>query len=376
MKEVSAGGVVYFEERGCPYILLIEDRYSRWTLPKGKQEPGETLLETALREIEEETGVKGRIIAPLNQIGYSYFHPDHGDVEKEVHYYLVETDILQFLQAKAQLSEIDQIAWFTPQQAWEKQRQDGYDNNHQILLQALLRLESKGFVDEKGVSTLTQQDLASLIDHTLLKPEATAEQIDRLCQEAAVHHFASVCVNPTWVARAAQRLEGTDVKVCTVVGFPLGASHTEIKAVETKRAIQDGAQEIDMVMNIGALKSGDLEAVRRDITAVVEAADGVLVKVILETGLLSADEIRIASEQAKAAGAHFVKTSTGFGNGGATVEAVALMRQTVGPDLGVKASGGVRDRKTAEAMIRAGATRIGASASIAIVTGGVGNEGY
>ncbi|WP_245891210.1 deoxyribose-phosphate aldolase [Desmospora activa] len=223
---------------------------------------------------------------------------------------------------------------------------------------------------------MTQQDLASLIDHTLLKPEATAEQIDRLCQEAAVHHFASVCVNPTWVARAAQRLEGTDVKVCTVVGFPLGASHTEIKAVETKRAIQDGAQEIDMVMNIGALKSGDLEAVRRDITAVVEAADGVLVKVILETGLLSADEIRIASEQAKAAGAHFVKTSTGFGNGGATVEAVALMRQTVGPDLGVKASGGVRDRKTAEAMIRAGATRIGASASIAIVTGGVGNEGY
>lgn len=376
MKEVSAGGVVYFEERGYPYILLIEDRYSRWTLPKGKQEPGETLQQTALREIEEETRVKGRIVAPLNQISYSYFHPDHGDVEKEVHYFLVETDILAFFQVKAQLSEIDQVAWFPPRQAWEKQRQDGYDNNHQILLQALLRLYPQGIVDEKGESMLDTRELASLIDHTLLKPEATAEQIDRLCQEAAAHHFASVCVNPYWVARAADRLQDTDVKVCTVVGFPLGASHTEIKALETKQAIQDGAQEIDMVMNIGALKYGDIEAVRGDIAAVVKAADGVLVKVILETGLLSPDEIRIASEQAKAAGAHFVKTSTGFGNGGATEEAIALMRQTVGPDLGVKASGGVRDRETAEAMIQAGATRIGASASVAIVTGGEGKGGY
>ncbi|WP_309863816.1 deoxyribose-phosphate aldolase [Desmospora profundinema] len=223
---------------------------------------------------------------------------------------------------------------------------------------------------------MNTRELASLIDHTLLKPEATADQIDRLCEEAAEHHFASVCVNPYWVARSAEKLKGTDVKVCTVVGFPLGASHSVVKAAETKQAIRDGAGEIDMVMNIGALKSGDTDTVRQDIAAVVKAADGVLVKVILETGLLSEDEIRTASEQAKEAGAHFVKTSTGFGYGGATVEAVALMRQTVGPKMGVKASGGVRDRQTAKAMVQAGATRIGASASVAIVTGGTGSSEY
>lgn len=220
------------------------------------------------------------------------------------------------------------------------------------------------------------QNLARMIDHTLLKPDATKDQIIHLCKEAGEHVFASVCVNPYWVSLAAKELAGTEVKVCTVVGFPLGASTSESKAFETKDAISKGAQEIDMVMNIGALKSGDLATVEQDIRAVVEAASGTLVKVILETGLLNEEEIVAASKASKAAGAHFVKTSTGFGYGGATVEAVRIMRETVGPELGVKASGGVRDLAGAEAVIAAGANRIGASASVAIVTGGKGTGEY
>jgi deoxyribose-phosphate aldolase len=373
VKEISAGGVVCFQEQGTWRVLLIEDRYSRWTLPKGKQEPGETIAETALREIEEETGVKGTVIAFLDRIGYTYFHPDHGQVQKEVHYFLVsaERDAVN-----AQVSEIEQVSWFTLQDAWQKQLEEGYDNNDHVLFQAVLRLDPVGFVTEKGESSLDTRQMAAMIDHTLLKPEATCEQIDQLCAEATEYRFASVCINPYWVARAAKNLKGTDVKVCTVVGFPLGASHPAVKATETKQAIAEGAQEIDMVMNIGALKSGDTDAVREDIATVVEAADGILVKVILETGLLTDDEVRTASQLAKEAGAHFVKTSTGFGHGGATITAVTLMRQTVGPEMGVKASGGVRDWATAEAMIRAGATRIGASASVAIVTGQKGSSQY
>lgn len=207
------------------------------------------------------------------------------------------------------------------------------------------------------------------IDHTLLKPDATAAMIDRLCAEAKQHQFAAVCVNPTWVRRAAQLLAGTGVKVCTVIGFPLGATTPAAKAAETRDAVAGGAAEVDMVLNIGALKSGELELVRQDIAAVVEAAGGALVKVILETGLLSDAEKVTACKLSVAAGAHFVKTSTGFGPGGATLEDVALLRQTVGPAIGVKASGGVRDRATAVAMIEAGATRIGSSAGVALVTG-------
>jgi deoxyribose-phosphate aldolase len=207
------------------------------------------------------------------------------------------------------------------------------------------------------------------IDHTLLKPDATAAMIDRLCAEAKQHQFAAVCVNPTWVRRAAQLLAGTGVKVCTVIGFPLGATTPAAKAAETRDAVAGGAAEVDMVLNIGALKSGELELVRQDIAAVVEAAGGALVKVILETGLLSEAEKVTACKLSVAAGAHFVKTSTGFGPGGATLEDVALLRQTVGPAIGVKASGGVRDRATAVAMIEAGATRIGSSAGVALVTG-------
>lgn len=212
-------------------------------------------------------------------------------------------------------------------------------------------------------------NLNKTIDHTLLKPEATQEMIDKLCQEAKQYDFASVCVNPVWVKRSASQLAGTNVKVCTVIGFPLGANTPEIKAAETRDAIANGATEVDMVINVGALKSGDLDLVKRDIQAVVEASGDVLVKVILETGLLTQEEKITACKLSVEAGADYVKTSTGFGPGGATVEDIALMRQTVGPDIGVKASGGVRDRATALALIEAGATRIGASAGIAIVNG-------
>lgn len=222
-------------------------------------------------------------------------------------------------------------------------------------------------------------DLAKYIDHTLLKPDTTADEIDVLCDEALEYGFASVCINPTWVKRSAERLRGSDVKVCTVIGFPLGANTPEIKAMEARRALRDGAREVDMVINIGALKSGQNELVRSDIEKVVDAAHeaGAICKVILETALLTDEEKVIASALSKQAKADFVKTSTGFGGGGATVYDVALMRETVGPDMGVKASGGVRTLEDAEDMIAAGATRIGASAGVQIVGGGEGdNDGY
>jgi deoxyribose-phosphate aldolase len=210
--------------------------------------------------------------------------------------------------------------------------------------------------------------LARMIDHTLLKPEATAEQIVKLCAEARAYNFMSVCVNPGWVPLAAQELQGSDVKVCTVIGFPLGATSTESKAYETGESIRQGATEVDMVINVGALKSGQYDRVLGDMKAVVDAARGkALTKVIIETGLLTDGEKVKACELAKQAGADFVKTSTGFGPGGATPEDIALMRKTVGPELGVKASGGVRDYEAAMAVVHAGANRIGASASINIV---------
>src|ERR1044072_2411314 len=214
----------------------------------------------------------------------------------------------------------------------------------------------------------TARDWASLVDHTLLKPEASEADIRRLCEEAAQYHFASVCVNPTWVKSSACMLRGSGVPVCTVVGFPLGATLADVKAYETRRAIFDGAREIDMVINIGALKSGDDCAVESDIHAVVEAAHeaGVLVKTIIEPALLTDDEKVRACLAAKRAGADFVKTSTGFAKSGATVVDIALMRRTVGPDLGVKASGGVKGITDARAMVEAGATRIGASVGVKI----------
>jgi deoxyribose-phosphate aldolase len=210
---------------------------------------------------------------------------------------------------------------------------------------------------------------ASYIDHTLLKPEATKAQIVALCAEAKQYGFASVCVNPAWIETAAKELEGAVSKVCTVIGFPLGASTSEVKAFETKDAIAKGAGEIDMVLNIGALKGQDYELVLNDMKAVVEAANGTLVKVIIETCLLTDEEKVKACELAVEAGVDYVKTSTGFSTGGATPEDVALMRKTVGPDLGVKASGGVRSLADLKAMIEAGATRIGASSGVKIMQG-------
>jgi deoxyribose-phosphate aldolase len=228
-----------------------------------------------------------------------------------------------------------------------------------------------------GAGAQVPLDLARYIDHTLLKPDATAVEIDRLCAEAAEYHFASVCINPTWVRRAAANLRGTDVVVCTVIGFPFGATSPEIKAMEARKALRDGAREVDMVINIGALKSGEHALVGEDIAKVVDAAheSGALCKVILETALLTDEEKVIASSLAKTAKADFVKTSTGFAGGGATVYDVALMRETVGPKMGVKASGGVRTTEDAEEMIAAGATRIGASAGIQIVSGTGGETG-
>src|SRR5215210_9241380 len=216
--------------------------------------------------------------------------------------------------------------------------------------------------------TATAHDWASLIDHTLLKPEASESDIRKLCEEAVQFGFASVCVNPGWVKKAAEFLKGSGVPVCTVIGFPLGATLSDVKAYEARRAIFNGAREVDMVINIGALKSGDDCAVEDDIRAVANAAheNGVLLKVIIETALLTNEEKVRACLASKNAGADFVKTSTGFAKGGATVEDVALMRQVVGAALGVKASGGVKGIEDARAMFEAGATRIGASVGVKI----------
>jgi len=214
------------------------------------------------------------------------------------------------------------------------------------------------------------KDVAPLIDHTLLKPDASRSEIEKLCREAREFEFASVCVNPCWVKLASSMLQATRVKVCSVVGFPLGAAKKEVKAYETRRAILDGASEIDMVMNVGAMKSQDYKLVEDDMREVKETCGrAVITKVILETALLTNPEKIKACELAKKAGLDFVKTSTGFGPGGATVEDVRLMRSVVGEEMGVKAAGGIRDAETAARLIEAGATRIGASASVKIVGG-------
>lgn len=220
------------------------------------------------------------------------------------------------------------------------------------------------------------RNYAGMIDHTLLKAESTKDQVEKICAEAKEYGFASVCVNPTWVKFSAEQLAGTDVKVCTVIGFPLGATTSAVKAFETKDAIANGAGEIDMVINIGALKDGNYDLVRDDIKAVVDAANGTLVKVIIETCLLTDEEKVKACELSVEAGADFVKTSTGFSTGGATAEDIALMRKTVGPDLGVKASGGVRSLEDMQLMIENGATRIGASSGVAIMNGLKSDSNY
>ncbi len=224
---------------------------------------------------------------------------------------------------------------------------------------------------------LLPAEVAPYIDHTLLKPDATRAQIDKLCEEAAKYHFCSVCVNTTWVDYCARKLRGTGVKVCTVVGFPLGAMDGRSKGFEARHAIEEGAAEIDMVINVGALKSGDLKRVEEDIRWVLRACrPAIVTKVIIETALLTDEEKVMACQVAKKAGVDFVKTSTGFARAGATPEDVALMRRTVGPKMGVKAAGGVRSLEDARKMIEAGATRLGTSSGVAIVTGGESKTRY
>ncbi len=214
---------------------------------------------------------------------------------------------------------------------------------------------------------LTSNELAAYIDHTLLRADATAPEIERLCSEAREYSFCCVCVNSSWVTLAGQLLEGSNVKVASTAGFPLGAMSTAAKCCEIRTAVENGAQEIDVVLNVGRLKRGDDAFVFHELREIARAADGRTVKVILETCLLSKDEKVHACRLVVESDAHFVKTSTGFGSGGATIEDVALLRETVGPKFGVKASGGIRDAQAALAMIKAGATRIGTSASLAIV---------
>lgn len=237
--------------------------------------------------------------------------------------------------------------------------------------------DNAGYVISAGAERLTStvgiipddKSLAGMIDHTLLKPDATADKIAQLCFEAKKHHFATVCVNPTNVKLCAELLRGSDVKVCTVIGFPLGATTTEVKVAETKNALDNGATEIDMVMNIGGLKAGDNELVAHDIHEVAKTshAANAILKVIIENALLTDEEKTVACLLAKEAGADYVKTSTGFSSGGATAHDVALMRKAVGPTLGVKAAGGIHSHEEAEELIAAGATRIGASAGIKII---------
>lgn len=240
--------------------------------------------------------------------------------------------------------------------------------NYADRVQPVVRAGADRLASTLGVAP-TDGRLSHLIDHTLLKPDATQDQIAQLCYEARKHEFASVCVNPSYVRLCADLLRGTEVLVCTVIGFPLGATSTDAKAFEAQKALRDGASEVDMVINVGALKSRDYERVREDIATVgrVVHAGGALLKVIIEAALLTDEEKVAACQLAKVAGADFVKTSTGFGPGGATAEDVALMRRVVGPRMGVKASGGIRSREDARKMIAAGATRIGASASVKIV---------
>lgn len=252
-----------------------------------------------------------------------------------------------------------------------------------ITREILAKLEKSGASVKSGTpkksssTTITTHELAGYIDHTLLKPGATEKQFEQLCREALEYKFMSVCVNSSWVPYIAKKLRGSSVKVCSVVGFPLGEMDTRSKAFETRNAIASGAHEIDMVINTSALKSGNLKLVEEDIRAIKRACRSTtILKVIIETSLLTDAEKVIACEISKKVGADFVKTSTGFTGDGATVEDVALMRRVVGPKIGVKASGGIRDYKKAVAMINAGATRIGAGGSVAIVSGSTAKGNY
>lgn len=350
-----AGGLVYRFIDGEPQVLVIVDRFSHITLPKGHVEGDELLEETALREIQEETGIQGRIISPIGKVSYSFMQNGE-EIAKDAYYYLVEAVAGEIA---TQIEEIQQARFVSLTDARRLAREQGYENNQAIFSIGLEMIEQE---------SLSGTLLASQIDSTLLSATATPLEIVRLCREARTYEFASVCVNPVYVALAAENLGGSPVKVCTVIGFPLGANKTEVKVAEALRAIADGAQELDMVIALGYLKANDILRVEADIRAVVEAAgDQAQVKVILETAELTDSEIRAGALAALRAGAQFVKTSTGFGKGGATLAAVRILRETVGDALGIKAAGGIRTRQEALDLLAAGATRIGTSAGATLV---------
>lgn len=354
MKEISAGGVVYRLDENSVKIQLIRDRYGHITLPKGKIEQGETIEEAALREIEEETGVLGRIKIPLKKIKYEYRAPGRGQIDKEVHYFLVEAHGGEL---RPQLEEINEVAWYEVETAWELQQQSGYNNNDSVV--------------KKAIDLLQRQLLARAIDHTLLSPTADFEQIEQLCQEAMQHQFYSVCVNSVWVETCREFLQDTGVKISAVCGFPLGADASHLKAQEAAYCVSKGASEIDMVIQIGQLLAGEKKSVYEDIQQVVQAAKQVrrdaLVKVILETGYLNEAQLQIGCRLAEEAGADFVKTSTGFGPRGASETDIVLMKKFVSGRMQIKASGGIRDADTAANMIKLGASRIGTSAGAAMM---------
>ncbi len=351
-----AGGLVYRFAHGEPEVLVIDDAYGYVSLPKGHVEGDELLEEAALREVAEETGVEGRIVAPLAAVRYA-FKERESTVEKVAHYYLIEA---VGGSVRHQAEEIAGARYVGVDEAERAAREQGYENNLDVFARGLRALRRAG----PSVGRL-----GMLIDHTLLAAEATPSDVERVCREARAYRFASVCVNPVYVRQCAEALIGSPVKTCTVIGFPLGASTTRTKAQEAREAVENGAEELDVVISIGALRAGDVGYVQEELHAVVEAADGnAIVKAILETALLDEAEIARAARAALAAGVHFVKTSTGFAAaGGATVQAVRLLREVVGDALGVKASGGVRTSEAAHQLMAAGATRIGTSSGPRLV---------
>lgn len=351
-----AGGLVYRFAHGEPEVLVIDDAYGYVTLPKGHVEGDELLEETALREVAEETGVEGRIVAPLAAARYSFAHHG-GTVQKVAYYYLIEA-LGGTLQHQAE--EISGARYVGLDEAELVAAEQGYPNNLDVFMRGIAALRRMG----PSVGRL-----GMLIDHTLLAAEAAPADVERVCREARAYRFASVCVNPVYVRQCAQALAGSSVRTCSVIGFPLGASTVRSKAEEAREAVENGAEELDVVIALGALRAGDVDYVREELKAVVAAADGTaIVKAILETAALSDDELAAAAHSAMEAGAHFVKTSTGFSAaGGATPGAVRMLRGVVGDTLGVKASGGVRTAEAAYELLEAGATRIGTSSGTRLV---------
>lgn len=356
-----AGGLVVRRSQSGMEALVIDDRFGYVTLPKGHVETGELLEETALREIAEETGIVCRLLAPLRKVTYAFRDARSGTaLTKDAYYYLAEALSGSL---KAQEEEVSGVRFVPLDEALQLAETNGYPNNLEVFAQGLQLA--------RAYETGEWPDLTALIDHTLLRPDATVADVDRLCREARAFRFASVCVQPSFVTQCAEALADTAIVVCTVIGFPHGATTTAAKAAEAREAVRNGARELDMVIAIGRAVAKDWGYVEKDIRTVVEAAGTqAIVKVILETALLKPDEQAQAARVAKDAGAQFVKTSTGYATHGATVDAVRILRESVGPAIGVKASGGIRTRADALAMIAAGASRIGASAGANLLYSG------